>query len=71
MTEDEREDLYFEVHNAIIVLTMKRGYAPSVKEVALYMGWASTSTAHRWLKMMKAAGWITYEKDQPRTLRCL
>lgn len=63
--------LYNEIWDRIDDLTQDLGYAPSVKELTKAMGWKSTSTAHRWLKKMKAEGWVTWEPECPRTLRCL
>ncbi|WP_332238635.1 transcriptional regulator [Sporolactobacillus sp. KGMB 08714] len=54
---------------AIDVLTMEHGYAPSVREIAEYVGLKSASTVKGHLDRLRQAGRIDFEDDRPRTVR--
>lgn len=47
----------------------ERGYAPSVREVAKFMGYSSASSAHLALRRLRSKGLVDWEERQPRTLR--
>lgn len=45
-------------------------YPPTVKEIG-YRFQIGKSTAYYHLKLMAAKGWVTWEKNSPRTLRLM
>jgi repressor LexA len=47
------------------------GCSPSSREIAAAAGLKSPSTALRYLKQLKAAGYVTYQPGVPRTVRVL
>jgi repressor LexA len=54
---------------AIEFLTIKHGYAPSIKEIGEYVGLKSTSTVKHHLDRLKKEGRIDFEENMNRTVR--
>lgn len=49
----------------------KKGYPPSMREIADAVGLASSSTVHGHLNKLKMRGLITWEPSCPRTLKVM
>lgn len=54
---------------AIDTLTTEHGYAPSVREIADYVGLKSTSTVKGHLDRLRRDGRINFEDNMNRTVR--
>lgn len=54
---------------AIDILTTGHGYAPSVREIADYVGLKSTSTVKSHLDRLRKEGRIDFEDNHNRTVR--
>jgi repressor LexA len=50
-------------------LIAAHGYSPTVRELCDALALASTSTVYERLRALKRQGWITYERNSPRTIR--
>jgi repressor LexA len=66
LTQRQNEILQF-----IVEYLAANRCAPSDREIALGVGLRSASTANYHLQKLKAAGYLTYEKGAPRTVRVL
>ncbi|WP_049753998.1 transcriptional repressor LexA [Heliomicrobium modesticaldum] len=66
LTPKERE-----VFEVIRKNVREKGYPPSVREIGLQMGWASSSTVHVYLKRLEEKGWIRKDPTKPRAIEVL
>ncbi|MZP31262.1 transcriptional repressor LexA [Heliobacterium undosum] len=66
LTPKERE-----VFEVIRKNVREKGYPPSVREIGLQMGWASSSTVHVYLKRLEVKGWIRKDPTKPRAIEVL
>lgn len=64
MTNRERQ-----IYAAICEYTTTNGYPPSIREIGFLVGLNSSSSVHWYLKRIQSKGYITFEPNQPRTLR--
>ncbi len=62
------KDKEIEVFN-FIKKCLGEGYSPSVREIMEYMGFKSTSTAHRYIEILCNEGLIEKKDNLNRTLR--
>ena len=58
-----------DVLDAILVLTERRHYPPTVRELCEELGVLSSCTVQRHLDALERKGYITREPQQARTLR--
>jgi len=49
----------------------EHGYAPTVREVAAFMGWASTNSAHECLAVLASRGFVERSRGRARALRLI
>jgi len=66
MTPKQRTTL-----ETIIIFIRHRNYPPSIRDLCSILGIKSASTVHGYLERLKSKGFITWEKDKPRTLKVL
>ncbi|CAM3889693.1 HTH domain-containing protein [Cohnella lubricantis] len=59
------------VLSEIKAFLIKKGYSPSVRELAAILNIQSPSTVHAHLQSLKRKGMIDWEPDRPRTLRII
>ena len=60
-----------EVMHCIKKSVFDYGFPPTVREICAYMGWPSTSMAHRVLAKLQADGFIVKDPRSPRTITVL
>jgi repressor LexA len=58
-----------EVLSAIKELTTKKGYAPTLNEIKDFLGYKRTSSVQRHTDALKAKGYLSSEKHQPRSMK--
>lgn len=61
----EKQQLVFE---SILKYQRKYGFAPSIREICLMVGLASTSSVYGHLKMLEKKGYIRRREDVPRAI---
>ncbi len=66
LTDKQKECLII-----INLLTKKKGYPPTVREIAREMRLNSPATVYHHLKILKQKGYITWIEGQNRTIRVL
>ena len=66
LTDKQKECLII-----INLLTKKRGYAPTVREIAKELRNNSPATTLHHMKELKRKGYITWEEKQSRTIKIL
>ena len=54
---------------AVVDLTEKEGYAPSMIELSEHFGWQSPNAAHERVKRLVKNGQLTHTPGMARTLR--
>lgn len=73
--ENERGDCVTkrqeEVLQVIALYIDEKGYAPSMRELAVYLNVKSVSTVYSFLESLKRKGYVTWEESKPRTLQVL
>lgn len=65
-----RYDMQEQMFTFIADFVTQHHYPPTLKEIAVHFK-IGKSTAYYHLKLMAAKGWITWEKNSPRTLRLM
>lgn len=55
----------------IVGYVAEHQYPPSVREIGAAVGLTSSSTVHHHLRALRAAGRLSVQPNQPRTLRVL
>lgn len=68
MSNGKLSDKDLEVLTGIVMFLNENGFPPTVRELCNILGYASTSTVHRYLRRLSEAGAISYEPSKPRTL---
>lgn len=56
---------------AVQELTVQKGYPPSIREIAAYTNYASTSTVHGYITALIDKGYLTHDPTCPRTLKVI
>lgn len=57
------------VYDTIVSLIARNGISPTIREICDATGYASTSTVHKHLKVLRRQGFITFSKGCGRTIR--
>lgn len=60
-----------QILNIIIKYIEDNGYSPTVREVGEIVGFKSSSTGHRHLKILESKGYIERKENFPRALKVL
>jgi|688.fasta_scaffold02962_12 hypothetical protein len=60
-----------EILDVISSLEIKKGYAPTLEEVATHLGLKSISTVHEHIRLLSLKGHIIKDKYQPRGYRII
>lgn len=60
-----------QIYTAIRDYMAEKGYPPSIREIGNLVGLSSSSSVHFYLQRIKRKGYITFEPNQPRTLRVI
>lgn len=58
------------VYDAIVAFIAERGYSPSIENLCVATG-RTRGTIHAHLRRLRASGRITWEPNQPRTIRII
>lgn len=62
----KRKDLVLE---AIDQLTNQNGYAPTIREIAVYADFKSSSSVKRYMDILRKEERIDFQEGMPRTVR--
>lgn len=49
----------------------EKNYSPSIREIAMAVGYSSSSSVHRHLDTMREKGYIDFINSSPRTLQII
>lgn len=49
----------------------EKNYSPSIREIAMAVGYSSSSGVHRHLDLMREKGYIDFINSSPRTLQII
>lgn len=66
LTDKQKECLII-----INLLTKKRGYPPTVREIGREMRVSSSATTYSLMKELRKKGYITWEQRQNRTIKII
>ena len=71
MSELDDEPMQERIMRFISAYIAENQYPPAVREIGAAVGLSSTSTVHHHLRALQAAGRLSVQPNQPRTLRVL
>lgn len=71
LAQTEPSPRQVQILQAILGLTKRKGYPPTMREIGDAVGLRSPSTVYAHLTRLRELGYVAYELTKPRSLRVL